>query len=229
MMGQLATGLAHEINQPLAAILRNAEAAELFLQHTTPDLEEIRAILADIRADDERAGHVIDRMRGLLKRRTLETRRLDVAALVGEVAALVRVDAASRQVKLDLVVPHDLPHVRGDRVHLQQVLLNLILNGMDALDKACPEDRRVGVTARLNAAQAVEIVVNDAGPGIPADVLGQIFNPFFTTKSHGMGMGLAISRTIIEAHDGQLWAENAPTGGAAFLFTLPIADETGAE
>jgi PAS domain S-box-containing protein len=229
MMGQLATGLAHEINQPLAAILRNAEAAELFLQHATPDLDEIRAILADIRADDERAGHVIDRMRGLLKRRTPETRRLDVAALVGEVAALVRVDAASRQVKLDLVVPHDLPQVRGDRVHLQQVLLNLILNGMDALDKARPEDRRVGVIARLNAAQAVEIVVNDAGPGIPADVLGQIFNPFFTTKPHGMGMGLAISRTIIEAHDGQLWAENTPGGGAAFLFTLPIADETAGD
>ena len=147
-------------------------------------------------------------------------------ALVSEVAALVRVDAASRQVKLDLVVPHDLPPVRGDRVHLQQVLLNLILNGMDALDEARPEDRRVGVTARLNGAQTVEIVVSDAGPGIPADMLDQIFNPFFTTKSHGMGMGLAISRTIIEAHDGQLWAENASTGGAAFLFTLPIADET---
>ena len=101
MMGQLASGLAHEINQPLAAILRNAEAAELFLQHATPDLDEIRAILADIRADDERAGQVIDRMRGLLKRQTLETRRLDVAALVGDVAALVRVDAASRQVKID--------------------------------------------------------------------------------------------------------------------------------
>jgi PAS domain S-box-containing protein len=229
MMGQLATGLAHEINQPLAAILRNAEAAELFLQHTTPDLEEIRAILADIRADDERAGRVIDRMRGLLKRHTLETRRLDVAALVGEVAALVRVDAASRHVKLDFVVPHDLPHVRGDRVHLQQVLLNLILNGMDALEQARPENRRVGVIARLNAAQAVEIVVNDTGAGIPADVLGQIFNPFFTTKSHGMGMGLAISRTIIEAHDGQIWAENTPGGGAAFLFTLPIADEPAAQ
>lgn len=229
MMGQLATGLAHEINQPLAAILRNAEAAELFLQHATPDLDEIRAILADIRADDERAGHVIDRMRGLLKRRMLETRRLDVAALVGEVAALVRVDAASRRVKLDLVVPHDLPSIRGDRVHLQQVLLNLILNGMDAIDAARPEDRRLGVTARLSGTQTVEIVVNDAGPGIPADMLGQIFNPFFTTKSNGMGMGLAISRTIIEAHDGQLWAENRQDGGAAFLFTLPIADETAGD
>ena len=148
MMGQLASGLAHEINQPLASILRNAEAAELFLQHPSPDLDEIRAILSDIRSDDERAGHVIDRMRGLLKRQTLDTGRLDVGALVGDVAALVRIDAATRQVKLDVDVPADLPHVRGDRVQIQQVLLNLILNGMDALHGTRLEDRRVDVTAR---------------------------------------------------------------------------------
>ena len=143
MMGQLASGLAHEINQPLASILRNAEAAELFLQHPSPDLDEIRAILSDIRSDDERAGHVIDRMRGLLKRQTLDAGRLDVGALVGDVAALVRIDAATRQVKLDVDVPVDLPHVRGDRVQIQQVLLNLILNGMDALHGTRLEDRRV--------------------------------------------------------------------------------------
>ena len=143
MMGQLASGLAHEINQPLASILRNAEAAELFLQHPSPDLDEIRAILSDIRSDDERAGQVIDRMRGLLKRQTLDTGRLDVGALVGDVAALVRVDAVTRQVKLDVDVPADLPHVRGDRVQIQQVLLNLILNGMDALHGTRLEDRRV--------------------------------------------------------------------------------------
>ena len=228
MMGQLASALAHEINQPLGAILRNAEAAELFLQHPSPDLDEVRAILADIRADDERAGSVIDRMRGLLKRQTLETRPLDVRALVGDVAALVRVDAATRQVKLDVDVPGDLPQVRGDRVHLQQVLLNLILNGMDALDGASLEDRRVSVTARLEARTIVEIAVGDAGPGIPADTLAQIFDPFFTTKPNGMGMGLAISRTIIEAHGGRLWAENQDGGGAAFRFTLPIADEAAA-
>ena len=154
MMGQLASGLAHEINQPLASILRNAEAAELFLQHPSPDLDEIRAILSDIRSDDERAGHVIDRMRGLLKRQTLDTGRLDVGALVGDVAALVRIDAATRQVKLDVDVPADLPHVRGDRVQIQQVLLNLILNGMDALNGTRLEDRRVDVTARADVAGA---------------------------------------------------------------------------
>ena len=228
MMGQLASGLAHEINQPLASILRNAEAAELFLQHPSPDLDEIRAILSDIRSDDERAGHVIDRMRGLLKRQTLDTGRLDVGALVGDVAALVRIDAATRQVKLDVDVPADLPHVRGDRVQIQQVLLNLILNGMDALNGTRLEDRRVNVTARLDGAQLVEIAVGDAGHGIPADTLARIFDPFFTTKPNGMGIGLAVSRTIVEAHSGRLWAENRNGGGAAFRFTLPIAEEGAA-
>ena len=228
MMGQLASGLAHEINQPLASILRNAEAAELFLQHPSPDLDEIRAILSDIRSDDERAGQVIDRMRGLLKRETLDTGRLDVGTLVGDVAALVRVDAVTRQVKLDVDVPADLPHVRGDRVQIQQVLLNLILNGMDALQETRLEDRRVDVTARLDGAHLVEIAVGDAGHGIPADELARVFDPFFTTKPNGMGIGLAVSRTIVEAHRGRLWAENRNGGGAAFRFTLPIAEEGAA-
>ena len=223
MMGQLASALAHEINQPLAAILSNAGAAERMLRHASPDLDEIRAILADIRTDDERAGRVIDRMRGLLRRHTVDSRPLDVGGLVGEVAALVRVDAATRQVMLGVDVPGDLPPVRGDRVHLQQVLLNLILNGMDALDGASLDDRRLTVTARLSGAQTVEIVVGDAGPGIPADTLGRIFDPFFTTKPDGLGLGLAISRTIVEAHGGKLWAENQHDGGAAFRFTLHIA------
>ena len=228
MMGQLASGLAHEINQPLASILRNAEAAELFLQHPSPDLDEIRAILSDIRSDDERAGHVIDRMRGLLKRQTLDTARLEVGALVGDVVALVRIDAATRQVKLEVDVPVDLPLVRGDRVQIQQVLLNLILNGMDALDGTRLEDRRVAVTARPGGAQFLEIAVSDTGHGIPADTLARIFEPFFTTKPNGMGIGLAVSRTIVEAHSGRLWAENRDGGGAAFRFTLPIAEEGAA-
>ena len=228
MMGQLASGLAHEINQPLASILRNAEAAELFLQHPSPDLDEIRAILSDIRSDDERAGHVIDRMRGLLKRKALDTEPLDVSALVDDVAALVRIDAATRQVKLDVDVPASLPHARGDRVQIQQVLLNLILNGMDAVHGTRLEDRRVNVTARLDGAQLIEIAVGDAGHGIPADRLARIFDPFFTTKPNGMGIGLAVSRTIVEAHSGRLWAENRNGGGAAFRFTLPIAEDGAA-
>jgi PAS domain S-box-containing protein len=224
-MGQLASSLAHEINQPLGAILRNAEAAELFMQDASPDLDEIRAILADIRKDDERAGSVIDRMRRLLKRQDLDTRPLDVDDLVRDVVAFVRTDAATRHSKVEVAVRDDLPPVLGDRVHLQQVLLNLIINGLDALDEAIREDRRVTVSALLDGAQTVEIVVSDTGNGIPADKLAHIFDPFFTTKPKGMGVGLSISRTIIEAHGGHLWAENNNGGGATFRFTLPIAEE----
>jgi len=228
MMGQLASSLAHEINQPLGAILRNAEAAELFMQSGSPDLDEIRAILVDIREDDQRAGKVIDRMRGLLKKHDLDTRPLDVRELVADVAALLRADAAVRQVDLNVDMPSDLPFVRGDRVHLQQVLLNLILNGMDALNGARREDRCVSVSARLDGPRYVEIIVSDAGHGIPADKLGHVFEPFFTTKPNGMGMGLPISRTIIEAHGGRLWAENNNIAGAAFRFTLSIAEREAA-
>jgi PAS domain S-box-containing protein len=226
MMGQLASALAHEINQPLGAILRNAEAAELFMQSKTPDLEEIRAILADIRTDDQRAGSVIDRMRALLKRHVLDTQLLDLAELVGTVTQLAWSDAAMRQVKLKVNLPADLPPVRGDRVHLQQVLLNLILNGMDAMNGASQENRRVTVSARVDAARTVEIAVSDTGHGISAEKLAQIFDPFFTTKPDGMGMGLAISRTIIESHGGRLWAESNNSSGATFRFTLPVAEET---
>jgi len=225
MMGQLASALAHEISQPLGAILRNAEAAELFLQNASPDLDEIRAILDDIKKDDQRAGSVIDRMRGLLKRHSLEKRPVEVGELVGDTVALVRADAVARQVKLELEIQDGLPLVSADRVHLQQVLINLIFNGMDALNKLTLEDPRVRVTAQFDGGQAVEIAVSDDGHGIPANKLVHIFDPFFTTKPNGMGMGLPISRTIIEAHGGRIWAENNNGGGAVFRFTLPILDE----
>ena len=225
MLGQLASALAHEINQPLGAILRNAEAAELFMQNESPDLEEVRAILADIRKDDQRAGGIIERMRRLLKRHNLDKRILHMGELVGDVVALVRADAAERHVKLEVAVADELPPVLGDRVHLQQVLLNLIVNGLDALDEADREDRRVNITALRCGPQTVEIAVCDSGCGIPVDKLTHIFDSFYTTKPNGMGMGLPISRTIIEAHGGRLWAENENEGGASFRFTLPIIEE----
>jgi PAS domain S-box-containing protein len=222
-MGQLASALAHELNQPLGAILRNAEAAELFLQAPSPDLDEVRTILADIRKDDQRAGQVIDRMRTLLKRRGLERSSLNMAELVDEVVPLVHPDAVSRKVRLDIQVPRNLPPVCGDRVHLQQVLLNLILNGMDAMGELPAEARRLKVRARQADAETVEVAVADSGHGVPAEKLARLFEPFFTTKPKGMGLGLPISSTIIQAHGGRLWAENRPGGGATFYFTVPVS------
>jgi signal transduction histidine kinase len=221
-MGHLASALAHEINQPLGAILRNAEAAELFLQREKPDLDELRAIVSDIRKDDQRAGGVIDRMRSLLQRRSLESSPLDVRELLEETVAIARPDARARSVRLSLELPARLPAVRGDRVHLQQVLLNLILNAMDAMAAGDNGERSVVVRATELQDGEVEVQVRDFGTGVPADKIGRVFEPFFTTKPTGMGMGLAISRTIIEAHGGTIRVENNPNNrGATFIFTLP--------
>lgn len=225
VMGQLAAALAHEINQPLGAILRNAEAATLMLQASEPDLQEIGAIVDDIVADDQRAGAVIDRMRTMLRRHDIEVRPLSVDDLLVNVAALVRTDTVERHVRMEFDVAKDLPPVRGDRVHLQQVLLNLISNGMDAIDEAGRKVRRIGVSAVRRGAMSIEIAVNDSGAGIPHERLEQVFGSFFTTKPSGMGMGLSISRTLIETHGGRLWAENLEGGGASLRFTLPVSAE----
>jgi PAS domain S-box-containing protein len=224
VMGQLASALAHELNQPLGAILRNAEAAELFLQASPPDLREVAAILADIRKDDHRAGEVIDRMRALLKRREPEWSELDLNALAEEVASLVRPDAERRRVKLDLDLASTVLPVHGDVVQLQQVLLNLLLNAMDAVNDRAPEERRVSVRTRTDDGQA-EITVSDAGHGIAPENLERLFVPFFTTKANGMGLGLAISHTIIGVHGGRIRAENNPEGGATFRIALPMKGE----
>ena len=223
VMGQLAAALAHEINQPLGAILRNAEAAVLMLQSGQADLEEIRAIVDDILADDRRAGAVIDRMRAMLRRHEVEVVPLNVQDLLENVTALVRPDAAARRIRVHLHVAHPLPPVLGDRIHLQQVLLNLISNGMDAIDEAAHKVRSIVVTAMHRGAETVEIAVNDNGSGIPKERIEQIFGSFFTTKPTGMGMGLSISRTLVEAHGGRLWAESVEGGGASLRFTLPVS------
>jgi len=223
VMGQLASALAHEINQPLGAILRNAEAAALFMQDPSPDLAEITAILEDIRKDDQRAGAVIDRMRALLRRQEVEMKTLDVPQMLDDVAALLRPDAAARHIALEIDVPPDLPQLKGDRVQLQQVLLNLILNGMDALGTAVRNGRKVAVTAQREGRDRLAFSVADTGTGISAAQIDRVFDPFFTTKTSGIGMGLSISRSIIESHGGRLWAENNAGCGATFRFTLPVA------
>jgi signal transduction histidine kinase len=225
-MGQLVSALTHELGQPLGAILRNAEAAELVMDQAPPDLAEIRAILADIRQDDQRATGVIDHMRAMLKRGKVERTPLPIGELLEEAAALAGHDALQRKVQLTLEVPPGLPPVWGDRVQLQQVLLNLLLNGMDAMSQQPPETRRLVVQARKAEGQMLEVRVRDSGPGIPAENVSRVFEPFFSTKPHGMGLGLAVSKTIIEAHQGRLWVGNLPEGGACFCFTVP-ATKTG--
>jgi len=227
LLGQLASALAHELSQPLGAILRNAEAAEIILQASAPDLDELRAIVKDILSDDERAGQVIDRLRSLLKRRSVDTQPIELPSVIAEVLALVHADAAARQVKITFSAMPGLPTVSGDRVHLQQVMLNLLVNAMDALEGSAPDQRAIQVSALRVDPATVEVRVSDNGPGIPGESLERLFEPFFTTKSTGMGMGLPVSKTIIEAHKGKLWAENGPQGGACFCFTVPVASGAG--
>jgi signal transduction histidine kinase len=220
-MGQLASALTHELNQPLGAILRNAEAAELFLQSAPPNLDEVRAILTDIRRDDKRAGNVIDRMRALYKRRSVVLNRLDMRELVEDTIALTRADAAARHVRLTVQMPSQLPDTQGDRVQLQQVLLNLILNGMDAMN-AVPRNRR-SLTVRVleTKNKNLQVEVSDRGTGITPEAVSRVFEPFFTTKPDGMGMGLAITQNIIEAHSGDIWVESKVGEGTTFRFILP--------
>jgi signal transduction histidine kinase len=223
-LGQLASALAHELSQPLGAILRNAEAAELHLNGPSPDLDELRAIVADIRRDDRRAGDVIEQMRALIKRRSLQMNPLALNELVRDVISLVRPDAVTRHVALDCIVAPGLPLVAGDRVHLSQVLLNLIINGMDAIQPSQVNPKRVVIEAHSREEGGVEVAVTDSGAGATPEVIGKVFDPFYTTKTAGLGMGLPISRTIIEAHGGRLWAERAPGGcGLTFRFTLSTA------
>jgi len=224
--GELTASLAHELSQPLSAIARNAEAGKLFLQDPSPDLDEVCAIFDDILKDDQRAGGVIDGVRALMRRREIERIPLDLGQLLDDVVALVRPDAVARGVLLARKIEPGLPPVRGDRAQLQQVVLNLVLNAMDALSDSPAPQRVVTLRAR-SAGSTVEVAVRDGGPGIPADKLTQIFESFVTSKPAGMGMGLAISRGIIEAHEGRLWVENNPEGGATFTFVLPAGEGGG--
>ena len=221
-MGQLASTLAHELAQPLAATAANVDAARAQLKREKPDIEELGSILDDIGKDDRRAVEIIDHMRQLFKRRTIELQPLSVEEVVQDVVSLVRPEATSKHVALRLLMQPGLPHVFGDRVHLSQVLLNLLMNGIDAVQSRPPDARTIVVEARsVDAKREVEIAVRDSGPGIPDSMADQVFRPFFTTKSDGMGMGLTLSRTIIEAHGGRLWTDRmTPQGGAVFRFTL---------
>jgi PAS domain S-box-containing protein len=221
-MGELAASLAHELNQPLTAILSNAQAAQRFMATNPADLEEVHEILKDIVRDNIRASEVIRRMRALVKKENLDFSSLDLASIVREIALLVHSDAVLRNVRVSLDIIPNLPLVRGDKVQLQQVLLNLLLNAFDAMKDRPAAEREVVVRAEMNGAGTVEVAVRDRGAGLTSDKLDKIFQPFYTTKRDGLGMGLSICRSIIEAHGGRLWAQNNPDRGATFHFTVPL-------
>jgi signal transduction histidine kinase len=225
-MGELTASLAHEINQPLAAILSNAQAAlRLLAAGEAPTSEEMREILADIAADDQRAGEVIRRMRALLRKGESNPMTLDVNDVVHDVVGLVRGEMLLQNVSLGQELALDLPLVHGDRIQLQQALLNLMVNALDAMKDRTGGARRVVVRTAVVDGRSVSVSVEDSGVGVPADKIGQIFEPFVTTKSHGMGLGLAICRSIIQAHGGQLGGRSNPDRGATFWFTLPASEE----
>ena len=219
--GQLAASIAHEINQPLGAILANAETLEAMLKSPAPDMAELKDIVRDIVHDDRRAGEVIRRMRSLLKKTPFEPKNFDLNELVRETLAVISALAAGRKVELaSSITQNELP-ILGDPIQLQQVILNLVVNGIDAMGDRAAENRVIRIRT-TRAEKFVELSVSDRGPGIPEDKLETVFEPFYTSKAEGMGMGLSIARTIIEAHGGQISARNRIHGGASFQIRLPL-------
>ena len=224
-LGQLSSALTHELNQPLGAILRNAEAGENFLRQDPPDLVEVREILADIRKDDQRAAAVIDRIGALLRKGTLRREAIAPRELVEQTAATLETEIRSRDAALSIEAPDDLPRICGDRIHLQQVLINLLLNSLDALANATETRRRISMQAERAGDDGVVFSVEDNGGGFEPDQLADLFSPYYTTKVDGIGLGLSISKTIVEAHGGRIRAENTTSGGARVWFSLPVATE----
>jgi two-component system sensor kinase FixL len=220
----MTASLAHQLNQPLAAIMTNAQAAGRMLNTALPDVDEVRAILRDIVRDDRRASDVIDRLRQLLRKGELEMRAVGLTTAIREVVELLGSEAIIRNIAIALDFSREPVFVHGDRVQLQQVILNLLHNAMEAMTDDRPA-RGVSVTCRDDG-EIVTVCVRDSGPGLRAGTEEAVFEPFYTTKSGGMGMGLSIVRSIVEAHGGSIRAENAASGGAAVEFQLPLASAT---
>ncbi len=227
VVGQLSASIAHEINQPLGAILSNADAVELMLATAEPDLSEMRLILADIRKDGLRASGVVRQIETLARKRPLEFMEINLQDLCKDILYLVVPIARRRGVTIRT---HFDPHVllvRGDPVLLRQAILNLMLNAMDALVDVPAPQAVIELSTSSSRSGEPEVAVRDHGTGVPERYLGQLFDAFFTTKMHGLGLGLPIVRSIIESHGGRILVENHPEGGAVFRFTVPVTEVTG--
>jgi PAS domain S-box-containing protein len=228
MLGELSGALAHELQQPLTAILCNAQAGQLLAARAPTNVEELREIFTDIVSADRRAGQIIQHLRALLKRGERQAQRLMVAGLVRDVLSLTRVALSERNIQVHLQIEEGLPGVLGDPVELQQVLLNLLLNACDSMSDNAEDDRRIEIVAAFDAEQCVvRTSVLDCGKGIAADQLDRVFEAFFTTKASGLGLGLSLCKSIIVAHKGRLWVENRVERGAAFHFNLPVFTKEG--
>ena len=225
-LAELSGSMAHELNQPLAAILSNAQAAQRFLAQDPPNLDEVRESIGDIIADDKRAGEVIRRLRAMLKKQAPDYQLIDTNLLVTEVLRLARSDLLNRKVRVVTDLQPGLPAVRADQVQLQQVLINLILNAGDAMTGE-PEPHELTVTTLATSEGRVEIRVCDNGTGIPPADLERIFEPFVTSKRDGIGLGLAVCRSIVLDHGGRLWATDNLGRGATLHVSLPRADAAG--
>jgi len=220
-MGELAAAIAHEVNQPLTAIVTNGNFCLRRLESTTSNRDEIRGAITEIVDDGNRASAVISRIRGLLTKGTSHRTRLDINQIIGDVTILLRKEVRRNRVFLRTDLAKDLPDVQGDPVELQQVLINLVMNAVEAM-RTSPDDRREILIRSAESPDGILVQVQDFGPGIEPELTIRIFEPFFTTKAEGIGMGLSISRSIIESNGGQLSVVSA-TRGALFQFTLPVA------
>jgi len=221
-LGELASALAHELNQPLAAILSNAQASRRLLSRQPPDLVEVKDALEDIIRDDKRAGEIIHGLRNMVTKEQSKITHLDMNTLVSEVASLIHGELILSNVSLELVLDPDLPEVEAGQTEIQQVLLNLMINGIHAQRLTDPSSRHLSITTRHDTTRVI-VAIRDHGVGIQEDLLLHIFEPFYSTKTSGLGMGLAICRRIAEANHGDLWAENNADAGATFYFALPVA------
>jgi PAS domain S-box-containing protein len=230
-LGEVSASIAHEVNQPLAAIVNNAAASLVLLSDRQPNLDEVRAALTDVVSDAERASAIVERVRQMSRRSAPQHAPCRIHELVDDVMALAARVSALQGVPIETDVPRDLPLVLGDLVHLQQVLLNLVVNAIDAMSDVDPSERRVEIRAITDAEDghpSVTIRVADRGTGLTPDGMPRLFEAFHTTKPHGLGLGLAISRSIVEMHGGRLWAEPNQEKGAVFSVRLPAAPAAAA-
>ena len=220
-LGELSSALAHELYQPLSAILSNAQAAQLLIARGNVEMKQIRDILDDIVQDDKRASEVISRMRTLIKKGEYNPEELQANELIQEVIKLMRYDLMAHKVRVVTELAAALPPIRGDRVQLQQVLINLLLNAIDAMSQQAESSRRITLRTENAEQTFIQISVADTGTGVQSGAEEQIFQPYYSTKANGLGLGLSLSRTILLAHGGRLWSENGAFGGAIFYLTVP--------